>query len=69
MPAEVFINGDLARAGSLVGGRQALSQRLLVVALEEVAHHVTEARTTAGLPEFLARAVKLAAARVQPVVV
>ncbi len=68
---EVFINGDLAGAGSLVGGRQALSHRLLVVALEEVAHYVTEA--TDNSRDFqnylLDVAVKLAAARVQPVVV
>jgi len=40
---EVFINADLAGNGSVVGGRQALSHRLLVVALEEVAHYVTGA--------------------------
>ena len=40
---EGFINGDLAGAGSVLGGRQALSHRLLVVALEEVAHYVTGA--------------------------
>jgi len=40
---EVFINADLAGSGSVAGGRQALSHRLLVVALEEVAHYVTGA--------------------------
>jgi hypothetical protein len=40
---EVFINADLAGDGSVIGGRQALSHRLLVVALEEVAHYVTGA--------------------------
>lgn len=40
---EVFINADLAGSGSVVGGRQTLSHRLLVVALEEVAYFVTEA--------------------------
>ena len=68
---EVFINADLAGAGSVVGGRQALSHRLLVVALEEVAHYVTDA--TDNSRDFqnylLDVAVKLAAGRVQPVVV
>ena len=40
---EVFINSDLAGAGSVVGGRKALSHRLLVVALEEIAHYITGA--------------------------
>lgn len=40
---EVFINADLAGAGAVGGGHQALSHRLLVVALEEVAHYVTGA--------------------------
>jgi hypothetical protein len=40
---EVFINGDLAGSASLVSGRQGLSDRLVKVALEEVAHHVTGA--------------------------
>ena len=40
---EVFINADLAGGGTAVGGVGALSHRLLVVALEEVAHYVTGA--------------------------
>lgn len=39
----VYINRDLAGSGSLVAGRQALSERLLKVALEELVHFVTEA--------------------------
>ena len=39
----VFINADLAGSGSVVAGRQALSDRLVQVALEEVAHYVTGA--------------------------
>ena len=39
----VFINADLAGAGSVVAGRKALSHRLVHVALEEVAHYVTQA--------------------------
>jgi len=37
----VFINSDLAGTGSVVAGRQALSDRLLKVALEETVHFVT----------------------------
>ena len=37
----VFINSDLAGAGSVVAGRQALSDRLVHVALEETVHFVT----------------------------
>jgi hypothetical protein len=63
---EVFINADLAGDGSLMGGRQALSHRLLVVALEEVAHYVTGA--TDNSRDFqnylLDVAVKLGAGRV-----
>jgi hypothetical protein len=40
---EVFINSDLAGSASLVGGRQALPHRLVKVAPEECAHHVTGA--------------------------
>ena len=40
---EVFINSDLAGSASLTGSSDCLSNRLLKVALEEVAHHVTEA--------------------------
>ena len=40
---EVFINSDLAGSVSVIAGSDALSNRLLKVALEEVAHHVTEA--------------------------
>lgn len=39
----VFLNADLAGSASVVAGRQALSDRLLKVALEEVAHYVTGA--------------------------
>jgi hypothetical protein len=39
----VFINGDLAGSGSVVVGREALSDRLLKVALEECVHYVTQA--------------------------
>lgn len=64
---EVFINADLAGDGSVVGGRQALSHRLLVVALEEVAHYVTGA--TDNSRDFqnylLDVAVKLGAGRVR----
>lgn len=63
---EVFINADLAGNGSVAGGRQALSHRLLVVALEEVAHYVTGA--TDNSRDFqnylLDVAVKLGAGRV-----
>jgi hypothetical protein len=40
---EVFINSDLAGGSSAFAGPQALSDRLVKVALEEVAHHVTQA--------------------------
>lgn len=40
---EVFLNADLAGGGTAVGGVRALSHRLLVVALEELAHYVTQA--------------------------
>jgi hypothetical protein len=40
---EVFINSDLAGSAYLAGGRQALPDRLVKVALEECAHHVTGA--------------------------
>ena len=39
----VFINADLAGSASSVAGRNALSNRLVKVALEESVHHVTEA--------------------------
>ena len=39
----VFINEDLGRTSSIAGGRDVLSDRLLKVALEEVAHYVTGA--------------------------
>jgi hypothetical protein len=39
----VYLNADLAGSGSAVAGRQALSDRLVKVALEETAHHVTQA--------------------------
>ena len=61
----------IAGAGSVVGGRSALSHRLLVVALEEVAHFVTEATDNSrDFQNFLLDvAVKLAAGRVQHTVV
>ncbi len=64
---EVFINADLAGSGSVLGGRHALSHRLLVVALEEVAHFVTEATDNSrDFQNFLLDvAVKLAAGRVR----
>jgi len=40
---EVFINADISGSASVVAGRDALSNRLLKVALEEVVHFVTEA--------------------------
>lgn len=40
---EVFINSDLAGSASAVAGPDALSNRLLKVALEELSHFVTEA--------------------------
>lgn len=39
----VFLNEDLGGTASIVAGRQALSHLLVKVALEEVAHHVTQA--------------------------
>ena len=39
----VYINADLAGSAFVVAGREALSHRLVKVALEEVAHHVTGA--------------------------
>ena len=38
---EVFINRDLGGSGSVAAGRNALSDRLIKVALEELAHFVT----------------------------
>jgi hypothetical protein len=40
---EVYINSDLAGGSSSFAGTQALTDRLVKVALEEVAHHVTQA--------------------------
>ena len=40
---QVFINIDLGGSGSVEAGRNALSDRLIKVALEEVAHYVTGA--------------------------
>jgi hypothetical protein len=40
---EVYINSDLAGGSSAFSGPQALTDRLLTVALEEVAHYVTQA--------------------------
>ena len=42
---EVFINRDLAGAGSIVAGRDGLSDRLIKVAMEETAHFVTNGAT------------------------
>jgi len=39
----VFIHEDLGGTASIVAGRQALSDRLVKVAMEEVAHWVTQA--------------------------
>lgn len=39
----VYIHEDLGGTASIVAGRDALSDRLIKVALEEVAHHVTQA--------------------------
>lgn len=39
----VYLNADIAGYGSIEGGQNALSQQLLVTAMEEVAHHVTGA--------------------------
>lgn len=41
----VYIHRDLGNAGSAVGGADALSDRLLKVALEEVAHYATNGAT------------------------
>lgn len=41
----VYIHRDLGNAGSVVGGFDALSDRLLKVALEEVAHYATNGAT------------------------
>ena len=41
----VYIHRDLGDAGSVVGGQAALSDRLLKVALEEVAHYATNGAT------------------------
>lgn len=40
---QVFINSDLAGVGSVVAGSNAISDRLLKVALEEVCHYLTQA--------------------------
>jgi hypothetical protein len=59
---EVFINSDLAGSASVMGGRQALSDRLLKVALEECVHFVTGAQDNSrDFQDFLLDlAVKLA---------
>ena len=41
----VYIHRDLGNAGSVVGGNDSLSDRLLKVALEEVAHYATNGAT------------------------
>jgi hypothetical protein len=40
---EVYINSDLAGGSSAFAGTQALTDRLVKVALEEVVHHITQA--------------------------
>jgi hypothetical protein len=40
---QVFINSDLGGSGSVEGGRNALSDRLVQVALEETVHYLTNA--------------------------
>jgi hypothetical protein len=59
---EVFINTDLAGSASSMAGPTALPNRLVKVALEEVAHHVTEATDNSrDFQDFLLElAVKLA---------
>jgi hypothetical protein len=61
----VFINADLAGAASAVAGREALSDRLVKVALEEVAHYVTGATDNSrDFQDFLLElAVKLSHSR------
>jgi hypothetical protein len=63
----VYIHRDLGGAGSVVGGRLALSDRLLKVALEEISHWVTQATDNSrDFQNFLLDvAVKLAAGRVR----
>ena len=39
----VFINSDLGDSGSVAAGRNALSDRLLQVSLEETRHYLTTA--------------------------
>jgi hypothetical protein len=64
---EVFINSDLAGSAYLAGGRQALPHRLVKVALEECAHHVTGATDNSrDFQDFLLDlAVKLGRSRVE----
>jgi hypothetical protein len=51
---DVYINRDLVGCGSAVAGRQALSDRLLKVALEECVHHVSgSADCSRDLQDFL----------------
>ncbi len=63
----VFINADLAGSGSVVAGSQALSDRLLKVALEETVHYLTNATDNSrDFQDFvLDLAVKLARSRSQ----
>ena len=42
---EVFINRDLGGSGSVLAGRSAISDRLMKVALEEIAHYATNGAT------------------------
>ena len=41
----VYINRDLGHSGSVAGGCEALSDRLVKVALEEIAHYATNGAT------------------------
>ena len=66
----VFIDDDLGGTASIVAGREALSDRLMKVALEECSHFVTQA--TDNSRDFqnylLDVAVKLARSRVESAV-
>lgn len=62
---EVYINGDLAGGSSAFAGPEALTDCVVKVALEEVAHHVTQATDCSrDFQDFLLElAVKLARSR------
>ncbi len=63
----VFIHEDLGGTASIVVGRDALSNRLLMVALEELSHHTTQATDNSrDFQNFLLElAVKLGRGRVE----